>query len=165
MFTIRKREKAVPRRQRPAFEVLLYFCFVAVIGGMFTLLSSLRLPLTLSSVGMDWLYFALIGLIAILFGAFGSVFNTCSGLYLAKDNDLFAFLSHTDKGHNNIRLLGVYIMGLIYSGSATIPAVAVYTIVIKATAASVICGIVFIFLISMIVLTLSCILGYVVAGK
>ena len=144
------------------FVVLFVFLLVAVIGGMFTLLSVSLAP-TLSSVGMDWLYFALIGLIAILFGAFGSVFNTYSGLYLAKDNDLLLSCPIPTKDIIISRLLGVYIMGLIYSGSATIPAVAVHTIVIKATAASVICGIVFIFLISMIVLTLSCILGYVVA--
>ena len=31
---------------------------------------------------------ALMGLLAVFLGAFGSVFNTYSGLYLAKDNDL-----------------------------------------------------------------------------
>lgn len=157
-----KTGKSRSKAATAGFVVLFVFLLVAVIGGMFTLLSVSLAP-TLSSVGMDWLYFALIGLIAILFGAFGSVFNTYSGLYLAKDNDLLLSCPIPTKDIIISRLLGVYIMGLIYSGSATIPAVAVYTIVIKATAASVICGIVFIFLISMIVLTLSCILGYVVA--
>ena len=157
-----KTGKSRSKAATAGFVVLFVFLLVAVIGGMFTLLS-VSLATTLSSVGMDWLYFALIGLIAILFGAFGSVFNTYSGLYLAKDNDLLLSCPIPTKDIIISRLLGVYIMGLIYSGSATIPAVAVYTIVIKATAASVICGIVFIFLISMIVLTLSCILGYVVA--
>ena len=41
---------------------------------------------------MDWLYFTLMGLVAIFLGAFGSVFNTYSSLYLAKDNDLLLSL-------------------------------------------------------------------------
>ena len=34
------------------------------------------------------LYFLIMGMIAIALGTFGSVFNTYSGLYLSKDNDL-----------------------------------------------------------------------------
>ena len=41
---------------------------------------------------MGWLYFTLMGLVAIFLGAFGSVFNTYSSLYLAKDNDLLLSL-------------------------------------------------------------------------
>lgn len=37
---------------------------------------------------MGWLYWCLMGLIAISFGVFGSVFNTYSSLYQAKDNDM-----------------------------------------------------------------------------
>ena len=69
-----------------------YLCFfavlmIAVLGGIFASMAfSLCLPL--SAAGADWLYFAVIGLIAILLGTFGSVFSTYSELYLAKDNDL-----------------------------------------------------------------------------
>ena len=46
----------------------------------------------MAAAGMGWLYFALMGLMAMFLGAFGSVFNTYSSLYLAKDNDLLLSL-------------------------------------------------------------------------
>ena len=57
-----------------------YLCFfavlmIAVLGGIFASMAfSLCLPL--SAAGAVWLYFAVIGLIAILLGTFGSVFST-----------------------------------------------------------------------------------------
>ena len=41
---------------------------------------------------VSWLYFALMGGLGLCLGAFGSVFNTFSSLYLAKDNDLLLSL-------------------------------------------------------------------------
>ena len=76
---------------------------------------------------MGWLYFALMGLLAVFLGAFGSVFNTYASLYLAKDNDLL--LSMPIPVRTMLlasRLLGVYLMGLLYSGVVILPAVIVY---------------------------------------
>ena len=67
--------------------VFFFVIMVGVLGGMFTFLS-LSLCGSLVDAGMGWLYFTLMGGIAILLGAFGSVFNTYAGLYLAKDNSL-----------------------------------------------------------------------------
>ena len=74
-----------------AYILLFAALMIGGIGGMFTGLSvSLCAPLT--QAGMGWLYFALMSLLAIFLGAFGSVFNTYSGLYFAKDNDLLLSL-------------------------------------------------------------------------
>ena len=79
-------------RKRPRITTMVYICLYAVLmlgvlGGIFSFLAfTICGPLV--SVGMNWLYFTLMGLISILLGAFGSVFNTYSSLYLAKDNDL-----------------------------------------------------------------------------
>ena len=78
-----------------AYILLFAALMIGLLGGMFTGLSvSLCAPL--AQAGMGWLYFALMSLLAIFLGAFGSVFNTYSGLYFAKDNDLL--LSHTHPG-------------------------------------------------------------------
>ena len=69
------------------------------------------------------------GLLAVLLGAFGSVFNTYSGLYLAKDNDLLLSLPIPVRTVIASRLLGVYLMGLMYSAVVSVPAVIVYWIV------------------------------------
>ena len=57
-----------------AYILLFAALMIGLIGGMFTGLSvSLCAPLT--QAGMGWLYFALMSLLAIFLGAFGSVFN------------------------------------------------------------------------------------------
>lgn len=74
-----------------------------------------RLLLSKAALDMGWMYFALMGLIAILLGTFGSVFNTFSGLYLAKDNDLLLSMPIPVSVIVASRLISVYIMGLMYS--------------------------------------------------
>ena len=63
--------------------VFFFVIMVGVLGGMFTFLS-LSLCGSLVTAELGWLYFFLMGSISILLGAFGSVFNTYAGLYLAK---------------------------------------------------------------------------------
>ena len=86
-FYDQKKNKARSKGAVVAYMVLFVLLLVGVLGGMFTALS-LILCGPMVAVGMDWFYFALMGLLAVLLGAFGSVFNTYAGLYLGKDNDL-----------------------------------------------------------------------------
>lgn len=98
--------------------ILLFAALMIGLGGMFTGLSvSLCVPL--AQAGMGWLYFALMSLLAIFLGAFGSVFNTYSGLYFAKDNDLLLSLPIPVRTLMASRLLTVYLMGSISWASCT----------------------------------------------
>ena len=132
------------------------------LGGIFTFLS-LTLCAPLTAVGADWLYFALLAMVALALGVFGSVFNTYAGLYLAKDNDLLLSLPIPVKYILAGRLLGVYLMGLMFSAVVIVPAVIVYFVTARLTAASVVGCILLVLLISLTVLVLSCLLGWVVA--
>lgn len=143
--------------------ILLFVVIMAgILGGMFTALS-LALCAPLSAAGMDWLYFSLMGLLAILLGTFGSVFNTFSCLYLSKDNDLLLSLPIPPKVLMTSRLLTVYLMGVMYSIVVILPAVMVYWITASVSAGVVFGSLLLILLISVFVLTLSCALGWVVA--
>ena len=98
---------------------------VGLLGGLFGGMSyALAGPLVTS--GMGWFYFMITGGVAILYGAFGSVFNTFSTLYLSKDNDLLLSMPIPIKSILISRLLGVYVMGWIYSSVVMIPAVIIY---------------------------------------
>ena len=157
-----KTNKARSKAAVAAYIVLFAVLMVVILGGMFTVLSvALCTPLT--AAGLDWLYFALMALLATLLGAFGSVFNTYSGLYLAKDNDLLLSMPIPVNTLMASRLLGVYLMGLMYSGVVMLPAVIVYWVATPASAAAVIGGVLLVFLLSVFVLTLSCALGWLVA--
>lgn len=158
---------AKKNKKRSKLGIIGWFVFFVVImvgllGGMFSYFS-LAICGALSEVGMDWLYFILMGIIAIALGAFGSVFNTYAGLYLSKDNDLLLSLPIPVKYIIASRLLNVYLMGAMYSLVVFIPALIVYWIVAGVTAAKVICGILMFLLITLIVMILSCLLGWCVA--
>ena len=87
-----KKNKAYSKGATAAYVVLFVMLMVGVLGGIFTGMA-LMICKPMAEAEVEWFYFALMGLTAILLGAFGSVFNTFSSLYLSKDNDLLP--SHT----------------------------------------------------------------------
>jgi len=145
-----------------AWFVFFFVIMVGMLGGIFTMLS-LSLCGSLTMAGMGWLYFLLMGGIAIFLGAFGSVFNTYSGLYLAKDNDLLLSMPIPIRTIMASRLMNVYLMGAMYSATALLPALIVYWVICGATAARVICGILLLLIVTVFVLLLSVLLGWAVA--
>lgn len=144
------------------YIVLFVVIMVGFLGGMFTVMALGMAP-GLSAADMGWLYFLLMGLIAIALGAFGSVFNTYSGLYLAKDNDLLLSMPIPVRYIITARLLNVFLLGTMYAATVFVPALIVYWCVAGVTAARVVCGILMFVIIAAIVLILSCLLGWVVA--
>ena len=157
-----KKNKARSKAATIAYMVMFALLIVVVLGGIFTLLS-VKMCAPMAQAGMGWLYFALMGLLAVFLGVFGSVFNTYASLYLAKDNDLLLSMPIPVYVLLASRLLGVYLMGLLYSGIVIRPAVIVYWAVAGVTLANVLGGVLLTALISVFVMTLSCALGWVVA--
>ena len=157
-----KKNKARSRAATAAYMAMFVVLMVVVLGGIFTLLSVKRCA-PMAQAGMGWLYFALMGLLAVFLGVFGSVFNTYASLYLAKDNDLLLSMPIPVSVLLVSRLLGVYLMGLLSSGIVILPAVIVYWAVAGVTLANVLGGVLLTALISIFVMTLSCALGWVVA--
>ena len=158
---------AKKNRKRSTLSTVLFIAFfvllmVGMLGGIFTFLS-LTLCGAMTSAGMDWLYFVLMGLMAVFLGAFGSVFNTYSSLYIAKDNDLLLSMPIPVKVIMASRLVSVYLMGLMYAAVIYIPAMIVYWVTVPVTAASVVCPVIALLMISLFVLELSCALGWLVA--
>ena len=135
---------------------------LGIIGGLFTYLS-ITLCGALAQAGMDFLYFVIMGGISIVFGAFGSVFNTYSSLYLAKDNDLLLSMPIPVKHIIASRLANVYLLGSMYALIAILPAIIVYLAVTGFSVMKLICGILLCVIITTLVMVISCLLGYVVA--
>lgn len=157
-----KKNKA--RSKASTLMLMLWFILliVGLLGGIFTFLS-IKLCVPMAGADVAWMYFALMGLLAVFLGTFGSVFNTYSSLYLAKDNDLLLSMPIPVSILMASRLLSVYLMGLIYSGIVIVPAVVVYWVTAGITVQGVLGGILMTVLISVFVMVLSCALGWVVA--
>lgn len=135
---------------------------VLFLGGVFTALSLVLLQ-ALRPLGLDWLFFTVMTLISVFLGVFGSVFNTYSSLYKARDNDLLLSLPIPAGYVLTARLAGVYLMGLMFSSVVLLPAVIVYFVCAAPGVASVLGCVLLILLVSVFVLTLSCLLGWCVA--
>lgn len=157
-----KKNKKRSKASTIGFIIMYAVLMIGVLGGLFTYLALSICSATVSA-GMGWLFFTLIGLLAIFMGAFGSVFNTYSALYLSKDNDFLLSLPIPAGTIVISRLLGVYLMGLMYSGVVMIPAIVVYMITAPFSISALVCSVLLFAAISVIVLILSCILGWVVA--
>ena len=161
-FYDQKKNKKRSTGSTIAFFVMFGLLMVVLLGGMFTLLS-LALCFSLVSAGMGWFYFTIMTLLALLLGVFGSVFNTYSSLYLSKDNDLLLSLPIPTGCIIASRLLSVYLMGLMYSGVVMLPAILVYWICGELSLGSVLGCLLLLASVSVLVLVLSCLLGWVVA--
>ena len=157
-----KKNKMRSKAAIAAWFVFFAVIMVGVLGGMFLALS-LSLCGPLSDASMDWLYFLIMGIISILLGAFGSVYNCYTALYLSKDNDLLLSMPIPIKTIVASRLLNVYFMGTMYLLTVMIPMNLVYLIVTGVTVNKLICGLLLFFVISFFVLALSCVLGLAVA--
>ena len=157
-----KKNKARTKGATIGYIVMFVLLMVCLLGTMFGVLSNTMCG-PLAEMGMDWLYFVIMGMMAVFLGAFGSVFNTYSGLYLAKDNDLLLSMPIPVRVIMTSRLLSVYLMGLMYSGIVILPAILVYWFTVPVTAGRILGGVVLLIVISLFVLTLSCALGWVVA--
>ena len=118
----------------------------------------------LCSAGLDWMYMAMMSMMALTIGILGSVFNTYASLYQAKDNDLMLSLPIPVRAILFARLSGVYIMGAMFAVTAMVPGIIVYGIVAHPGVWPVVSSIIVLVLLTFVILVLSCILGWVV-GK
>ena len=141
---------------------LLYIYVFGVLIALFYLLAD-TMCAPLSQAGFGWLYLALMSFVAIVLGIFGSVFNTYSMLYQAKDNDLLLSMPVPVSHVLLMRLFGVYVIGLMYELLVMGPTLVVWFIQGSPGVLGGIFSLIIPFILSFLILTLSCILGWVVA--
>lgn len=144
-----------------AAYIFLYIALFALIGFLFYMVASTLSPLIL--IGFGWLYFAIMGLVTICMGVVGSVFNTYASLYLAKDNDLLLSMPIPSRTIIFVRLFGVFTLGLLYELLVLVPTLIVWFTTVQLNAAVIICTLITAAMITLFVLVLSAVLGWVVA--
>lgn len=143
-------------------SIILYLGIFGMLAVMFYFVADLLCE-PLATANMSWLYFLLTGIIGVIMGAFGSVFNTYASLYSAKDNDFLLSMPISPSEILLVRLSGVYAMGLLYEMLVMIPVLVKYYITVKPDFIAVICSILVTLVLSVFVLILSAVLGWAVA--
>lgn len=140
---------------------VLYAVMYTALGAMFYGMGMMLSPMI--EAGYAWLYMALTGIVGVVMGVFGGVFNTYTTLYNAKDNELILSLPIPPRLILISRLIGVYAIGLLYELTVMIPTNTVYLIHAKPGVLGVIFTLIIPIVLSFIVLVLCCILGWLVA--
>ncbi len=160
---LRNQKTGKPRSKASLIGLVILYVviFGSVAYGMYELCNGICGPFFMANI--SWLYFGLISGIAVVFGVFGSVFTTYSSIYIAKDNDLLLSMPIKVSTILNVRLIGVYLMGLIYSSLIMIPMLVVYYINFTQTLASVLLTLLLYFVVTLYVLGFSCLFGFIVA--
>lgn len=153
-------------KRKSTIGIILYIGLFAILfGGLGFVFYKLGASLgnAIFGHGYNWLYFSLFGLLSIVLGVFGSVFNTYASLYLPKDNELLFSLPIPRRKLVLARLSGVYATSLMYSAWIWIPITIAYWVKMDESILGVIFPIISTFLLAAFVSVLSCILGFVVA--
>ena len=141
------------------FALLLVFVLLSLGASFYAaadMLASAMLP-----KGLGWLYFALMGTLSMFVGILGGVFSTYAGLYLAKDNDLLLSLPIPPRRILLVRMIAVYVSGLVYSAVAWVPGVICYG---AHGGGALLFPLLLTFVNALLVLVLSCLLGWVIAA-
>jgi len=161
LFVDRKTGKGRTKGKRILFLILYAFLFL-MLGAVF-FSTAMALCGALVEAGLDWLYFALMGMIALALGVFGSVFNTYAGLYNAKDNESLLSMPIPPRDILIARVAGVSLTGMLYEALVMIPAIIARAIVGGFGAAGWVFSILLFFVLALLITTLTCLLGWLVA--
>lgn len=155
-----KKNKA--RSAGSVVAMFILFAFLLAYGGVMFFMLGMALCGPLCTAGMGWLYFFIIGGMALFLGMIGSAFSTYNMLYVSKDNDLLLSMPIPVKHIVASRVTCVYLLGLLYASVIIIPCYIVYFIV-NPSVQAIFGAVIFTAVISVITLSLACLLGWVVA--
>lgn len=156
--------KSGERRSSKSIIGLLAFFVLALffLGGVFFFMAVSMIE-PFSKLELTWLYFVIMGLLAVVFGVFGSVFNTFTALYKAKDNEFLLSLPIPPSKILFVRLISVYALSLLYESVIFIPAIIAYYIFGNPTISGAITSFLMFFMLAFLISVLTCVLGWLVA--
>ncbi len=150
-------------KSRTALFILLYAALGLFLVGIFFGLSY-ELGSVFVQMGLGWFYFSIIAMLSLAMGIFGDVFNTYQMMYASKDNDLLFSLPIGSSHILLSRMLVVFITGSGYLSLVFVPGIVAYWVASPSFSFAVLLlQIVVLFFLSLLVTTLTCALGWVIA--
>lgn len=156
-----KKKKAKKRLSFVGYVFIYLLIFVSVGAVMSMMADRLCGPLVM--LDLEWLYLTYMSLMALAVGIIGMVFNAYSVLYKAKDNDFLLSLP-IKPGHIIFsKILSEYIFSVAFTAMVMVPAIIIWNINADVSVGSNITACLIIFVLALFVLTLGCVLAWVVA--
>lgn len=146
--------------------IILYvivFAYAFGVGGftVYNLADAICAPLC--AVGMDWLFFALIGIMSAGLSVIFGIFTSQPMLYDAKDNDFLLSLPISASKILFSRMFLLYLQNLIFSILVFIPSFIVYGNAVDIKALSVLFQVIIMLVLPLLSLVIECVVGWIVA--
>lgn len=101
------------------YAFLMLYLVAVFFFQFYLMMNTLCAPLV--SIGLDWLYFTLAGILALALSVIGSIFMTQSILYEAKDNEQLLSLPIPPRVILLARMLGLYLQNLLFCSLVLLP--------------------------------------------
>lgn len=151
------------RQGRKLLLTLALYAFLFLYLGAAMFLMAKMLCELLCPMGLTWFYFALVALLSAVVGVIGSIFSAHASLYAAKDNDLLLSLPIPVPLVLLSRLVGVFATGFFYLSIVWYPALLAWLLYGECTPLGVVFALLIPLVLALLVLALSCVLGFVVS--
>ncbi len=164
-FFINKKTNEKKKKGATIRSIILFVVLMVFVGAMFYILSGSlsSLLLTETSGTTDWFFFAIEGILSIILGVFGSVFNTMSMLYKAKDNELLLSMPIPPLYILISRMIMVYAMSLLYTAPIWVAAMIRYQNSRGWNIGTLLLELFLLLMLALLVTVLACVAGWVVA--
>ena len=162
LFHTMLRQSQQKRRRSRGMTVLfmVLFAYVAVVFcGLFGLMFSQLAP-AYHGAGLDWLYFATAGLMALALSVFGSVFATQSQIYDAKDNALLLSMPIRPRVILLSRILPLIVLTGVFAAVVLGPAGVIYGLQVGYTPLSLVSFLLCALAVPFLAQALCCLLGW-----
>lgn len=142
-------------------SVLVIYClavFLGMFGALFYSVGAI-----FGGTELEWFYFSLAGIISFALSFVGSVFATQTQIYDARDNELLLSMPVPVKYILASRMVALLAMNLMYESLVMLPAIVVWGILGNFTLGTAIGSIALFVTVPLLSMTLSCIVGWLIA--
>ena len=110
--------------------------------------------------GMDWMYFSIATIMALVLSLFGGVFMSQSQLYDAKDNILLLSMPIPHSAILMSRMVLLLIINFLFCSLVMVPAIVMYAIVIHASFLDILLQVLTLLAVTLLSQAISCLLGW-----
>jgi len=138
--------------------VYIIGCFLLLFSMFFS-----QICVPYHTVGIDWLYFGMAGIMAAAFMFIGSIFTAQSQIFDAKDNEMLLAMPIPPKYILGSRMIMLLILDLIFEFLIVGPAFVIYLINIPLGIGGILCFILAFLALPLLILAISCLFGWILA--
>lgn len=147
-------------------QIILYSILAIYFGVIFYSMFSNTFEIILSSsiFSGQWIYFAMVSIIAFLLSFVGSIFLAQQELYNALDNDLLLSLPIKERDILLSRVFSILILNYIYCAIVFLPGIVVYIQNVSFDLSRIFLFILTYLTLPFLILTFSCFFGWIIAN-